>query len=682
MISFLIPTFLFALSLVAIPILIHLFNFRKFKKAYFTNVRFLQELKEETTRLSRLKHLLVLACRILAVIFLVLAFAQPIIPVGKAANRSANRSVSIYVDNSFSMEGITREGTLLDVARRKAREIASAYSASTKFQLLTNDFEAVHQRMFSRDEFLEELDHVKVSPVSRMLSSVVSRQEEALNQSKEDSKQSFLISDFQSSTSDIENIKSDSSLGLNIVSLPVQTVSNIFIDSCWLESPVVQLNRPVNLFVKISNSGDKAAENVPIRLIVNGSQRAVASTPIPAGQSVVTSLNFTVNTPGWQSTEVQITDQPITFDDTYYLAFEVKEKLKVLSIDGHETGPYLNALFGKDDFFVFNKSASSQVDYSQLPQQDLVILNEIPSLSSGLSQELDKYLIGGGSIVIFPDSLSDLASYNSFLKGDALSSAVTAIDKVERVDTKHPLFVDVFDNNKRSTDAIDYPVTLKHFPLSKGSASRLVLMQLQGGDPLLTEYTLGKGTIYLFSVPLNPGFSNLARHAMIVPVLYKMALLSMRQPAFSYTFGRELPIELARVSIGSDETFHLVNKNLKVDLIPAHRNVAGGIQINTSGQLNRAGSYELNSAQGIAAVIAFNYDRKESILTYLSAEEIAAKGDAAHLSQMQFFKPNATDLTKTLNQMAEGIALWKYCILLALFFLLAETIILRFWKAA
>ena len=74
------PEFLFALSLIAIPIVIHLFNFRRFKKIYFTNVKFLKDIKEETTSRSKLKHLLVLLSRILAVSFLVFAFAQPFIP--------------------------------------------------------------------------------------------------------------------------------------------------------------------------------------------------------------------------------------------------------------------------------------------------------------------------------------------------------------------------------------------------------------------------------------------------------------------------------------------------------------------------------------------------------------------------------------------------------------------------
>src|SRR5688572_21984613 len=179
-ISFVYPAFLFALALITIPIIIHLFNFRRFRKVYFTNVRFLRELKEETTSRSRLKHLLVLFSRILAVSFLVLAFAQPYIPVEQGNKIVSDRAVSVFIDNSFSMEAVTREGSLLDVAKNKAREIAAAYKQSYRFQLLTNDFDPVHQRLISREEFIDQLELVRISPSSRQLSEVISRQKDAL----------------------------------------------------------------------------------------------------------------------------------------------------------------------------------------------------------------------------------------------------------------------------------------------------------------------------------------------------------------------------------------------------------------------------------------------------------------------------------------------------------------------
>ncbi|MCE3281230.1 MAG: hypothetical protein K0S44_3421 [Bacteroidetes bacterium] len=118
--SFIYPAFLFALSAIAIPIIIHLFNFRKYKTVYFSNVRFLKEVKQETQAKSKLKHLLVLLARILFILFLVLAFAQPFIPVQNSKVVPGNKAISIFIDNSFSMDAVNKNGTLLDEAKKRA----------------------------------------------------------------------------------------------------------------------------------------------------------------------------------------------------------------------------------------------------------------------------------------------------------------------------------------------------------------------------------------------------------------------------------------------------------------------------------------------------------------------------------------------------------------------------------
>src|ERR1700749_154283 len=104
--QFLHPGYLYALSAIAVPIIVHLFNFRRYKTVYFSNVKFLREVKEETTSRSRLKHLLVLAARLLALTFLVLAFAQPFIPNKRNTGAGGRRLISFYIDNSFSMNAI------------------------------------------------------------------------------------------------------------------------------------------------------------------------------------------------------------------------------------------------------------------------------------------------------------------------------------------------------------------------------------------------------------------------------------------------------------------------------------------------------------------------------------------------------------------------------------------------
>ncbi|WP_309597403.1 BatA domain-containing protein [Flavobacterium davisii] len=71
------PEILYFLFLLIIPVIVHLFQLRKFKKEYFTNVRFLKELIIQTRKSSKIKKYLLLATRLLLLATLILAFAQP-----------------------------------------------------------------------------------------------------------------------------------------------------------------------------------------------------------------------------------------------------------------------------------------------------------------------------------------------------------------------------------------------------------------------------------------------------------------------------------------------------------------------------------------------------------------------------------------------------------------------------
>src|SRR6056297_3586351 len=116
--QFLVPVFLTALAALAIPIIIHLFHFRRFKKVYFTNVRFLREVKEETSSRSRLRNILVLLARLLALAALVLAFAQPYLKQSGNVQKGS-KAVSIFIDNSFSMDALSQDVPLLDKAKQR-----------------------------------------------------------------------------------------------------------------------------------------------------------------------------------------------------------------------------------------------------------------------------------------------------------------------------------------------------------------------------------------------------------------------------------------------------------------------------------------------------------------------------------------------------------------------------------
>src|SRR5579872_4885609 len=274
---FLYPAFLFALAALAIPVIIHLFNFRKYQKVYFSNVQFLKEIQEQQASRRNLKERLILASRLLAILFLVLAFARPFIPGKNVANSGKQQVISIFVDNSYSMQALNKEGTLLDEAKRRAKEIASAYSINDRFQLLTQDFEGKHQRLLSRDEFNDAVDAVKISPQSRSLQQIADRQQSLLAEQRGAMHSAYILSDFQKNMADGKAIKTDSTIKYNLVQLKASELPNVAVDSVWMLTAVHRPGESEKMVVKLHNYAGEKAEKIPLKLVINNEQKALGA---------------------------------------------------------------------------------------------------------------------------------------------------------------------------------------------------------------------------------------------------------------------------------------------------------------------------------------------------------------------------------------------------------------------
>src|SRR5690606_35334646 len=132
--TFLYPSFLWALLALSIPVIIHLFNFRKTTRIFFSNNRFLRQVKEVTTAKRRLKHYLILASRLLFLLFLVFTFAQPVIPARDQLD--AGRNIVIYLDNSQSMSARMPDKTpAFDAALSFSRGIVDLFPPDTRYRI-------------------------------------------------------------------------------------------------------------------------------------------------------------------------------------------------------------------------------------------------------------------------------------------------------------------------------------------------------------------------------------------------------------------------------------------------------------------------------------------------------------------------------------------------------------------
>jgi len=612
----------------------------------------------------------------LALIFLVLAFARPYIP-SSSTTASAYRQqvISIYIDNSYSMELLTREGNLLEEAKRRAREIASVYGINDKYQLLTNDFEGRHQRLLNYEDFISALDAVKVSGARRTLQQVINRQADLLLQQTGSEKSVFLISDFQTNMLPRVEMNADPSISYRLVKLETAPQPNISIDSAWFVSPVHRSGESEKLVVRLRNNSDRKAENVPVKVMVDQQQKAIGSLMIPARSARQDTLSFSGLPAGWKRGSVSITDYPVTFDDRLFFSFYVRPSMPLLVINSGEQNPYVNAVYAAEPFFKVDNINLGSINYSSLSSYPLIILNGTGSVSEGVSQQLKMYVQNGGSLMVFPSATEDLSALKMLtqtLGTDMPEGIGTQPLKVNYVNYQHPLFRGVFEKIPGNADL---PVAFKYVLYRRsGRATGSALLELPGRRPFLSQYTVGNGYVYLSAVALTEEAANLVRHSFFVPLMYQSAFLSLRDKALSSTVGKDSYIEINKITLPANQILKL--RKEKVEVIPDVRQTTGGTRLFIADQIREAGQYDLLKGDSLIAVSSFNDDREESDLTYASEKDLLQQFRG---KKAEVFSPGDAPLKNTVKAVNYGVQLWKLCLILALIFLAAEILLLKFY---
>src|SRR3989441_2250262 len=110
--------YLLGLLSALVPLIIHLSRSRRTRKIRFSTTRFFTDQFLRSYRMSRVKELLLLLCRMALCALFATALAKPLMrPPGRSLLFGQSRSVVVVIDNSASMGYSEGSGTLLDRAR-------------------------------------------------------------------------------------------------------------------------------------------------------------------------------------------------------------------------------------------------------------------------------------------------------------------------------------------------------------------------------------------------------------------------------------------------------------------------------------------------------------------------------------------------------------------------------------
>jgi hypothetical protein len=676
--SFLYPSFLFGLLAISIPIIIHLFNFQKPKKVLFTNVKFLKVVKENTSTKLKLKHLLILLSRIGFILFLVLAFAQPFIESKNSEAIKGDQQVSLYLDNSFSMENELEDGKAIDIGVKSIEALTGLYSPNTKYTLLTNEFEGKDLFFRNKEKILERTTEIKPSNVFRDLRSVYLREIQTADRLSNTQKV-FWFSDFQKSTiGDLSKLNLDSVNQFYLVPIQNKNSSNVFIDSVWLTTPFLKQQENNTLEIQVYNDGDKDVKDLALKFYIDNTQVSTASVNVPAKSGAKTNFQFNINKEGQKKCKITFEDYPINFDNEYYFILNVSPKIKILHLFDEEN-KYLSDVYTNEDIFSIQNDKIGQFDYSLIPVSNLIIIDAVKSIPASLVEPLKVFLRNGGSILFIPSDKADQPSYEKFFTDFSLPKVSivktdTASQKVNYQmlppDLNNPFFKNIFD--KSSSGKIDMPFA---YPKMQWSGKGQALLTLKNNTPFLSVFDFDKGKIYLESAPMENAYTNFQNHSIFVPVLYKIAFNSISESErLSYSLQEGvINVDLNEKDV--PQIYTLTADNFKV--IPDQRVVGRKLIIELPKEHMKAGFYELMANNESERILAFNYGKEESYLEFFSSDDLK-KAFSQYKNVHIYDVKSSNEFITGFKKDNIGVPLWKYSLILSLIFLLIEILLIRF----
>ena len=678
--SFLYPNFLWALFLIAIPIIVHLFNFRIHKTVYFSNIKFLENLKNQNKSKSRLKQILILISRILFIISFVLAFSFPYINKNEELKNIKKKIVSIYIDNSFSMNTESVYGNVFDAAKERAKTIINSFDNNQKFIFLNNQFEAKYRNITSKKQILKFVNKTDLSAQRKKLSKIIEYQTLFLKSKFKNTNylnNIFIISDFQKNISDFENIKTDSNQIINLIPLASNKINNIYIDSIWFDSPERRFNKVETLNVKIGNSGDEDYKNIPIKLLINNKQKAVSNFDINEKAEKTIKINFTNTEKGLLKCKLEIKDYPISFDNSFYFNYRIINKINILLIGSNNENKYIKALFSNNNDFNLEYSNLNNIKTSKIPDYQLIILNELEYFSSGFIKIIKDFVVNGGNLLFVPNTNGNIQNYNELLS-NLNTEKFTDID-IGKIEYEHFIYKDVFDKQNKK---LKLPYVKNYFKKeNKLLNNEKSILKSINDITLLSHIVFENSNIYILSFAINKSNSNFVLHPLFVPTLYNIAAFSSQNNKIYYTIGKEKKIILNEKTKSGEQILHIKNLDNSFNFIPNTTHTNNNIKLSKLDAIKEANNYILTNNGDTICGLSFNYNRKESKIDYYNKNEIKDLIKDNNLKNTEILSAKLDNLNSEMNEIKnERKDLWKIFLFLSLIFLILEIVFIKFIK--
>jgi len=647
------PEILYALFFLIIPIIVHLFQLQRFKKTPFTNVQFLKKLEQQSRKNSSIKKWLILATRLAAFTFLIIAFAQPFMA---NYSKGTTHHTVIYLDNSYSMQASGEEGELL---QRAIQNLLKSVPKNESVSFINNENS---YKDLSYTQLKKIALNIEYTPNTLEFKTLLLKIKQLVKNKPQHQINVLLISDFQTHKKfNLDHFEKSPRIQYTCIQLLPKTQDNITIDSVFI--------------------AEKSLSNVQLGVIVRSQQlqsettvslynetRLIGKTSAKFDKSNTQELVFTIDFNENFSGQIQLSDPGISFDNTFYFNINKPDKINVLCIGNN--GNYLSRIFTEDEFN-FKQTRLQGLAYNMLAEQHSIILHEIEKIPSQLIIPIIAFVKKGGSLTVIPSSAPDINSYNLLLRQLGLGT----LNKIKKhplkitdINYEHPLLKNVF---KKRVANFQYPTINNSF--GRNGKRGIQILGLENKTSFIESFKWGEGTLYFCASPLNENATNFQQSSLIVPLFYNIGRQSFSIPRLYYTLANKydanvtLPLQLA-----SNEILSL--ENPQEAFIPLQQRYSNKVTLQLANKPSKSGHFNIKSPVHAYGQLAFNYAPKESNLTYSSLKNLD------NLPENIAINNSITTVNHKLIENQKINWLFKWFLGLTVVFLFFEMLILKYFK--
>ncbi|MCY4674949.1 MAG: BatA domain-containing protein [Bacteroidetes bacterium] len=676
--AFINPLILFGLIAAAIPLLVHLFNFRRPQRLDYSSLALLQALQRTTLQRIRIRNWLLLLLRMLALCTLVVAFARPTLTDSSGTRLLGRSSTSavLVLDASLSMMQRDSDGTRLGQAKSAAQAIIQSAEPGDELFMLSE-----------KAQYLETTDVLVnrgPTPATQTAASTI-RSAGALvaQEASHLDKIVYYLGDMQESTL-LDSVQIPLDNGVRVVLVPVgatETRPNVGITDVQVTSRIVDLDTPATIEATVVNHGNSSIDDYAVSLYFGDERVAQTSIALAPEIPVRVMLRGAPTMRGWLAGHVMTEDDGFEEDNRRYFTLNVPARRDILLVHGAEAQTdhieLALSLRSESDALRTTKIPQRALAATLLSQYSAIFLISPDELSTGEMAKLEQYIQDGGGVLIFP--AAEPTPTNAFLEvvGAGRVSIQESETSIDEADFEHPLFEGVFTASERvqRLEAVTVYRSARYVPGVTGAEHTLIT--LLGGAPLLQEIQFGNGRIFFLAVAPDLGWSDLPVRGLFVPLMYRAAhylsaggSVQGEQLLAGHQTSIRIPAVQGNITVKAPDG---------TELMPPQRQVFGASLLDLD--MDSPGVAEVLAADASVRLLSVGLDPRESRLVYMEPEEARKALAEALGAPVELLNVTSGEgVSAAVNRARTGLELWRHFLVLGLVLLAAEMMLAARWQ--